>query len=98
MKGRRDGGGVAGGDGRDGESERGREREKKRLSVLVSVIALAAAAAAAAGPPQIFCSGARLPRERDCWGREMLSVIVEVIRYQAKPTDQAGKSSQSSVE
>lgn len=97
MKGRRDGGGVAGGDGRDGESERGRER-KKRLSVLVSVIALAAAAAATAGPPQIFCSGARLPRERDCWGREMLSVIVEVIRYQAKPTDQAGKSSQSSVE
>lgn len=82
------------------EMERAREgeREKKRLSVLVSVIALAAAAAAAAGPPQIFCSGARLPRERDCWGREMLSVIVEVIRYQAKPTDQAGKSSQSSVE
>lgn len=82
--------------------ERAREGErekKKRLSVLVSVIALAAAAAAAAaGPPQIFCSGARLPRERDCWGREMLSVIVEVIRYQAKPTDQAGKSSQSSVE
>lgn len=85
------------------EMERSREGErekKKRLSVLVSVIALAAAAAAAAaaGPPQIFCSGARLPRERDCWGREMLSVIVEVIRYQAKPTDQAGKSSQSSVE